>query len=216
MSEEKENVNGEDKGFKIEINSPEEAAKEYAEHMEAEIVEDNAEAEAKSTDETTEEENMEFAGGELGILKKQVENLENILKEKNEEILRRAADLDNYRKRLTKETEDKVRYANQAVVKDFLPVMDNIEMSLVHTEEDSPLRQGIELTIKSFKDALARHGVVEVNSEIGTIFDPAVHEAIMMDNNPEYENNAITLCVQKGYLLNERVIRPAKVKVNKI
>lgn len=214
MSEEKENMQSEEKGFKIEINSPEEAAKEFTEQMEAEIAEDKA-AEEVST-EPLEEENMEFAGGELGILKKQVENLENILKEKNEEILRRAADLDNYRKRLTKETEDKIRYANQSVVKDFLPVMDNIEMSLMHAEEGSPLRQGIELTIKSFKDALSRHGVVEVNSEIGTIFDPAVHEAIMMDNNPEFENNAITLCVQKGYLLNERVIRPAKVKVNKI
>ena len=214
MSKEKENMQSEEKGHKIEINSPEEAAKEFKEQMEAEIAEDKA-AEEVST-EPLEEENMEFAGGELGILKKQVENLENILKEKNEEILRRAADLDNYRKRLTKETEDKVRYANQSVVKDFLPVMDNIEMSLMHAEEGSPLRQGIELTIKSFKDALSRHGVVEVNSEIGTIFDPAVHEAIMMDNNPEFENNAITLCVQKGYLLNERVIRPAKVKVNKI
>ena len=214
MSEEKENINGEEKGFKIEINSPEEAAKEFTEQMEAEIAEDKA-AEEVST-EPLEEENMEFAGGELGILKKQVENLENILKEKNEEILRRAADLDNYRKRLTKETEDKIRYANQSVVKDFLPVMDNIEMSLMHAEEGSPLRQGIELTIKSFKDVLSRHGVVEVNSEIGTIFDPAVHEAIMMDNNPEFENNAITKKKKKGYLLNERVIRPAKVKVNKI
>lgn len=213
MSKEKENMQSEEKGHKIEINSPEEAAKEFKEQMEAEIVEENAE---ETSEETATEENIEFAGGELGILKKQVENLENILKEKNEEILRRAADLDNYRKRLTKETEDKIRYANQAVVKDFLPVMDNIEMSLMHAEEGSPLRQGIELTIKSFKDALSRHGVVEVNSEIGTMFDPAVHEAIMMDNNPEFENNAITLCVQKGYLLNERVIRPAKVKVNKI
>lgn len=213
MSEEKDNVNTEEKTHKIEINSPEDLAKEYEKQAEAEAVENEP---LENEVEENAEENMELAGGELGILKKQVENLENILKEKNEEILRRAADLDNYRKRLTKETEDKVRYANQAVVKDFLPVMDNIEMSLVHTEEASPLRQGIELTIKSFKDALARHGVVEVNSEIGTMFDPAVHEAIMMDNNPEYENNAITLCVQKGYLLNERVIRPAKVKVNKI
>ena len=84
------------------------------------------------------------------------------------------------------------------------------------TEEGSPLREGIELTIKSFKDALSKHGVKEVDAEIGTIFDPAVHEAIMMDNNAEYENNAVTLCVQKGYILNDRVIRPAKVKVNKI
>lgn len=201
MSEEnKENMQHKE-GVKIDIESPE-----------AEVIE-NAE-ELQETEAVSEETDM--GGGEIGILKKQVENLENILKEKNEEILRRAADLDNYRKRLTKETEDKVRFANQAVVKDFLPVIDNIEMALQHTEEGTPLREGIELTIKSFKDVLSRHGVTEINSEIGTIFDPAVHEAIMMDNNAEYENNAITLCVQKGYILNDRVIRPAKVKVNKI
>lgn len=204
MSEEnKENMQQEE-GVKINIESPE-----------AEVIEN-----AEQLQETQEAENIseeaDMGGGEIGILKKQVENLENILKEKNEEILRRAADLDNYRKRLTKETEDKVRFANQAVVKDFLPVMDNIEMALQHAEEGSPLREGIELTIKSFKDVLSRHGVTEINSEIGTIFDPAVHEAIMMDNNAEYENNAVTLCVQKGYILNDRVIRPAKVKVNKI
>ena len=204
MSEEnKENMQQEE-GVKINIESPE-----------AEVIEN-----AEKLQETQEAENIseeaDMGGGEIGILKKQVENLENILKEKNEEILRRAADLDNYRKRLTKETEDKVRFANQAVVKDFLPVMDNIEMALQHAEEGSPLREGIELTIKSFKDALSKHGVTEINSEIGTIFDPAVHEAIMMDSTAEYENNAITLCVQKGYILNDRVIRPAKVKVNKI
>ncbi len=160
-------------------------------------------------------EDMDMGGGEIGILKKQVENLENILKEKNEEILRRAADLDNYRKRLTKETEDKIRFANQSVVKDFLQVLDNLEMALNHAEEGSPLREGIELTIKSFKDVLSRHGVSEVSAEVGVVFDPAVHEAIMMDSLEEYENNAITLCVQKGYLLNDRIIRPAKVKVNK-
>lgn len=201
MSEEnKENMQQEE-GVKINIESPE-----------AEVIENTEEL--QETEAVSEETDM--GGGEIGILKKQVENLENILKEKNEEILRRAADLDNYRKRLTKETEDKVRFANQAVVKDFLPVIDNIEMALQHTEEGTPLREGIELTIKSFKDVLSRHGVTEINSEIGTIFDPAVHEAIMMDNNAEYENNAITLCVQKGYILNDRVIRPAKVKVNKI
>ena len=202
MSEEnKENMQQEE-GVKINIESPE--------------VIDNAEQLQETQEAENISEEADMGGGEIGILKKQVENLENILKEKNEEILRRAADLDNYRKRLTKETEDKVRFANQAVVKDFLPVMDNIEMALQHAEEGSPLREGIELTIKSFKDVLSRHGVTEINSEIGTIFDPAVHEAIMMDNNTEYENNAVTLCVQKGYLLNDRVIRPAKVKVNKI
>lgn len=204
MSEEnKENMQQEE-GVKINIESPE-----------AEVI-DNAEQLQETQEAENISEEADMGGGEIGILKKQVENLENILKEKNEEILRRAADLDNYRKRLTKETEDKVRFANQSVVKDFLPVIDNIEMALQHAEEGTPLREGIELTIKSFKDALSKHGVKEVDAEIGTIFDPAVHEAIMMDSTAEYENNAITLCVQKGYILNDRVIRPAKVKVNKI
>lgn len=201
MSEENRENMQQNEGVKINIKSPEAEVAENAEELQ------EAENQAEETD---------MGGGEIGILKKQVENLENILKEKNEEILRRAADLDNYRKRLTKETEDKVRFANQAVVKDFLPVIDNIEMALQHTEEGSPLREGIMLTIKSFKDVLSRHGVTEINSEIGTVFDPAVHEAIMMDNLAEYENNTVTLCVQKGYILNDRVIRPAKVKVNKI
>ena len=201
MSEENKENMQQNEGVKINIKSPEAEVAENAEELQ------EAENQAEETD---------MGGGEIGILKKQVENLENILKEKNEEILRRAADLDNYRKSLTKETEDKVRFANQAVVKDFLPVIDNIEMALQHTEEGSPLREGIMLTIKSFKDVLSRHGVTEINSEIGTVFDPAVHEAIMMDNLAEYENNTVTLCVQKGYILNDRVIRPAKVKVNKI
>lgn len=199
MDNESEKENTESGGINIEIEGDE--------------VSNKAEADVENSEEIQEE---ELSGGELGILKKQVENLENILKEKNDEILRRTADLDNYRKRLIKETDDKIKFANQSVIKDFIPVMDNIELTLQHTEEGSPLRQGIELTIKSFKDTLSKHGVEEINSELGTIFDPSIHEAILMDSNAEYENNAITLCVQKGYILNGRVIRPAKVKVNKI
>lgn len=196
--EKMDNENTENNGINIEIEGEEEVNQSGTENENQEEVLDD-----------------ELAGGELGILKKQVENLENILKEKNDEILRRTADLDNYRKRLIKETDDKIKFANQAVIKDFIPVMDNIELTLPHTEEGSSLRQGIELTIKSFKDTLSKHGVEEINSELGTIFDPSIHEAILMDSNPDYENNAITLCVQKGYILNGRVIRPAKVKVNK-
>ena len=152
---------------------------------------------------------------ETETLKNKIEELEKALKEKSEAMLRRAADLDNYRKRLIKELDEQVKYANQAVIKDFIPVLDNIELTLIHAEEGSPLRQGIELTIKSFKDALLKHGIKEINAEAGVPFDPAVHEALMMDSSEDFENNAVTLCVQKGYTLNDRVVRPAKVKVNK-
>lgn len=158
----------------------------------------------------------EMGGGEIGILNKKIAYLEKALQEKSDEVLRRAADMDNYRKRLVKESDERVKFANQSVILDFLPVIDNIELTLQHTEDGSPLRQGLELTIKSFKDTLLKHGVKEIESSIGTLFDPAVHDALMMDNSTEFENNAITLCIQKGYTLNDRVIRPAKVKVNKI
>lgn len=145
-----------------------------------------------------------------------VKRLEKELKDKDEELIRKAADLDNYRKRLIKESDDKVKYANKSMLETFIPVLDNIEMTLQHITEDSPLKQGIELTIKSFKDTLARFGVEEIDSSINSKFDPAIHEALMMDNNPEFENNTVTLSVQKGYSLNGRVIRAAKVKVNKL
>lgn len=145
-----------------------------------------------------------------------VKRLEVELKNKDEELIRKAADIDNYRKRLIKESDDKVKYANKSMLETFIPVLDNIEMTLQHITEDSPLKQGIELTIKSFKDTLARFGVEEIDSSINSKFDPAIHEALMMDNNPEFENNTVTLSVQKGYSLNGRVIRAAKVKVNKL
>ena len=145
-----------------------------------------------------------------------VKMLEKELKDKDDELIRKAADLDNYRKRLIKESDDKVKYANKSMIETFIPVLDNIEMTLQHITEESPLKQGIELTIKSFKDTLAKFGVEEIDSSINSKFDPAIHEALMMDSNPEFENNTVTLSVQKGYCLNGRVIRAAKVKVNKL
>ncbi len=145
-----------------------------------------------------------------------IKRLEKELKNKDEELIRKAADIDNYRKRLIKESDDKVKYANKSMLETFIPVLDNIEMTLQHITEDSPLKQGIELTIKSFKDTLAKFGVEEIDSSVNSKFDPAIHEALMMDSNPEFENNTVTLSVQKGYCLNGRVIRAAKVKVNKL
>lgn len=155
-------------------------------------------------------------GGEIGILNKKIENLELRLQEKDDEILRRVADTDNYRKRLEKETDDRMKYANRAVTSDFIKVLDNIELTLQYVEKDSKLYEGIVLTIKSFKDTLEKYGVKEIDTEMGSKFDPTFHEGMMLDNDANYPNDSITLCVQKGYTLYERVIRPAKVRVNKI
>lgn len=174
------------------------------------------EEEISESAEETDSEAGDMGGGEIGILNKKIENLELRLKEKDEEILRRAADIDNYRKRLEKEADDRTKYANRAVTSDFITVLDNIELTLQYAEKGSQLYEGIALTIKSFKDTLEKYGVKEINAENGVKFDPAFHEGIMLDNNADYPNDTITMCVQKGYTLHERVIRPAKVRVNKI
>ncbi len=174
-----------------------------------EVLEEVEEIEAET------EEEIEIVDSETVILQKKIENLEQELFKQKDDFLRKAADVDNYRKRMQKEMEEKQKYASQSIVADFLPVLDNIELTTGHTEEGSPLRQGLELTIKSFKDTLAKYGVEEIDSNVGSAFDPAVHDAMIMDNNPEFDDNIITMSLQKGYKLHERVIRHAKVKVNK-
>jgi len=149
-------------------------------------------------------------------LQDSIDELKEELKQKDEDMLRKAADLDNYRKRLIKEGDDKIKYANQSVIESFIPVLDNLELTLSHITEDSAIKDGIALTLKSFQDILSKFGVSEIDSSVGIEFDPAIHDAMMMDNDLQFAHNIITLSIQKGYILNGRVVRAAKVKVNKL
>lgn len=151
-------------------------------------------------------------------LEAELEKLKKELQEKDDKILRLSAELDNFRKRLMKETEEKLKYANQVLLKDLLPVIDHLEMALIHVKPDSPvesIKEGVELTLKQMKDTLAKFGLKEIELNIGDDFDPNYHEALMLDNKEEYENNKVTQVLQKGYILHDRVIRPSKVSVNK-
>lgn len=153
------------------------------------------------------------------LLKKQVESLKAELAEKDEHVLRLVAELDNFRKRITRETDEKLKYANQQIILDFLVIIDNLEMALAHIkecEETKALKEGVELTLKQFKDTLAKYGAKEIDVKIGDEFDPNLHDALMLDADKNLSNNTITLVMQKGYTLHDRVIRPTKVRVNKI
>jgi len=153
------------------------------------------------------------------LLKKEIDSLKKELNEKNEQSLRLAAELDNFRKRLSKEMDEKLKYANQQIILDFLVIIDNLEMALSHikeSEEIKALKEGVELTLKQFKDTLAKYGAKEIETKIGDEFNPNFHDALMLDADENHENNAITLVMQKGYTLHDRVIRPTKVRVNKI
>lgn len=179
---------------------------------------DNTEENLNNNEES--EEKIEESS-EIEVLKKENESLKKELEQEKEKVLRLAAELDNFRKRLTKETEEKLKYANQKVILDFLTIIDNLEMAISHIDSAKPdaleaLKEGVELTLKQFKDTLSRYGAKEIKTDIGDAFNPNLHDAMMLDSDENYENNTITMVMQKGYTLHDRVIRPAKVRVNKI
>lgn len=139
------------------------------------------------------------------------------LREKQNEMLRALADAENYKKRLTREKEEYCKYANEAIIEDLLPVVDNLELALVHgseSEESKNLLVGVQMTLKIFLDVLSRYGLEPVGAE-GETFDPEWHEAVGEEERADIDVGLVCQLMQKGYRLKDRLIRPAKVLVSK-
>jgi molecular chaperone GrpE len=127
--------------------------------------------------------------------------------------LRKLADFDNFRKRKDKEMAEYRRQSNSELLRDLLPVVDNLERALAVGGEDvGGVRTGVELTLRQFKDVLSRHGVAEVNP-VGQQFDPSQHEAVSRLHTSEAEPNTVLQVLQKGYCLGDRLLRAALVVV---
>lgn len=129
---------------------------------------------------------------------------ENKNKELDEKYLRALADYQNLEKRVDREKENFVKFANAVLILKMIPVLDNLERANEHLKD-----QGIELVIKQFKDALSSEGVKEIEAK-GSQFDPQLHEAIEKVSGDE---GKVMEVLEKGYLMGEKVIRPAKVKI---
>ncbi|WP_099158556.1 nucleotide exchange factor GrpE [Virgibacillus ndiopensis] len=147
------------------------------------------------------------------------EEVDNLIKEKDElyqKLLRNQAEFDNFKKRTQKEKESDRKYKSQDLVNDLLPAIDNFEraLQLEITEENASFVEGITMVYRQLKDALKQQGVEEIETE-GKSFDPNLHHAVMQIEDEEMESNIIVEELQKGYILKDRVIRPAMVKVNK-
>jgi molecular chaperone GrpE len=131
--------------------------------------------------------------------------------------LRAEAEMDNYKKRVHKEKLDQLKYGYETIIREILPVVDNleraIEYSKTHAQKDS-LYEGVELTLKLLKKVIEGFGVNTI-STVGQLFDPNFHEGIGVEENQNYEDNVVVKEVEKGYLYNDRLIRPAKVIVGK-
>ena len=138
-------------------------------------------------------------------------------KEAEDMRLRALADIDNAKKRLAREKEEAVRFASESVLNDILPSLDTLELALAHADRTGPARDlatGVDMTRKMLLDALAKHGLRPVGA-VGETFDPAVHEAVGMADDPEVENGQVCNLLSSGYQLKDRLLRPAKVMVCK-
>ncbi|UCB49071.1 MAG: nucleotide exchange factor GrpE [Deltaproteobacteria bacterium] len=138
--------------------------------------------------------------------------------EKNHDLyLRSEAEIENIKKRNQKDKEEWVKYANESLIKEILPVMDNLEMAISHSQNENSvqaLREGVELTLKGLRDALGKSGLEEVKAE-GEHFDPNYHHAVSEQGDESVEAGVILQELQRGYTLNKRLIRPAMVIVSK-
>ncbi len=154
---------------------------------------------------------------ELETLRQQLEIKEQEAKTTYERLLRQAAELENFKKRTIREREESIRFANEALVRDLLPIVDNLERALAHAQGDGngkPLVEGVEMVLKGLLDVLNKYGVTPIEA-VGQPFDPVKHEAMAQVESNDYEPNTVVQEHHKGYLFNSRLLRPALVSVAK-
>lgn len=131
-----------------------------------------------------------------------------------EDLLRAQADFINFRKRMEREKREVVLRASQSLIEELLPVIDNFELALATYQQADPetFGEGVRLIHKQLVDLLSRHGLQEIDC-VGETFDPNIHEAVAVVNDPEKENNTVVAELKKGYYLRDRLIRSPMVQV---
>jgi len=151
-------------------------------------------------------------------LSEQIEALKTSAADSLDKAIRAHAELDNVRKRATRDIENAHKYALDKFINELLPVLDSMELGINaadNVEDVSSLREGMDLTMKMFCSSLEKSGVSPVDPQKGDKFNPDLHEAVTMQEVDDAESGTIVVILQKGYELNGRFIRPAKVIVAK-
>lgn len=143
-------------------------------------------------------------------------SLEEQVAEWRERAIRSAADLENFRKRMEREKGEARRYANQSLLEELLPVLDNFHMGLdaASADAESMIFRGMEMVKKQLDDFLSGQGVEEVSAE-GEMFDPAVHEAVSQEDCEASPEGSVLRVVRRGFKMGERLLRPANVVVSR-
>ena len=222
MNEDKDTLNkgnGEDHDAEVASEDIDQAINE-AEMAEAERGADDSDTEQASQDDMTDSPDV-VQDGEADapsyITSEEIEKLKAEAKENHDRYLRSAAEFENYKKRMDRERSDSIRYANEELIKQLLPVVDNLERALAHAEEieaEEAMIEGVSMVHKQFVDALEKFGVTRVEA-MEKPFDPNYHEAMMQVETNEHPPNTVVMEMAKGYMLHDRLIRPAIVGVSK-
>ncbi|MGD9022829.1 MAG: nucleotide exchange factor GrpE [Deltaproteobacteria bacterium] len=159
-------------------------------------------------------------------VKKEGEGLEDQLKaaqtaaeENRERLLRVTAEFENYKKRMEREMNDFRKFANESLIKEILPIVDNLERAVETPNNEAEdafngLKEGVQMTLKGLLDCLEHYGVVPMES-LNRPFDPNFHQAVMQEESEAHSDNTVVQELQKGYLIRDRLLRPAMVVVSK-
>lgn len=168
--------------------------------------------------EGTESLNADVQGDNESTPEELMAKLEEDLNAARDAALRAQADAQNIKRRAEQDVEKSRKFALESFCKELLPVVDNLERTLAvtagHGESVKPIIEGVELTLKSFTDALRKFNIEPVDPQ-GEPFDPQLHQAMSLVENPDVEPNTVIAVMQKGYTLNARLVRPAMVMVSK-
>ena len=212
------------------MTEKDESVKQNAESQTEETTENNSEETSNSVENTESNNSQDVETNEEAANKdasneedenvdpkdQEIERLQQLANDNEEKYLRLYAEFENYKRRIQNENKINKTYQAQGVLTDILPTIDNIERALqIEGDDDSfkSLQKGVQMVHESLLRALKDNGLEEIESE-GQSFDPNVHQAVVQDDNPEYESGVITQELQKGYKLKDRVLRPSMVKVN--
>jgi molecular chaperone GrpE len=196
------------KNIKVQTDSDEDKKKE-------------TDAEASAADKENPQSKPEKADQEevddpMKDLESQLETKEQQAKENYDRLLRVSAEFENYKKRTSRELEEFRKFANQSLIKEMLSVVDNLELAMNstngHKSIDQGLLQGLDMTHKEILKVFEKFNVKPIEAK-GQIFDPTYHEAVMQEETDEAGENTVINELQKGYLIHDRLLRPAMVVV---
>ncbi|MBQ2527551.1 MAG: nucleotide exchange factor GrpE [Spirochaetales bacterium] len=184
--------------------------------LEQEVLTEEQVAEENTEEEVQEDQTEEVSQEE--ILQAKVAELEAANAELKDQMLRRQAELENYRKRLIRDKEEAVQFANESLIRDILGFLDNMERALTAAKNGgdvNALIEGFEMTQNQLLSTLDKNWGLKAIESVGHEFDPSLHEACMMTVDENLDKETVLEEFQKGYTLHDRVIRPSKVKIGK-